>query len=75
MSKKAHSLGVAIVLAVLATVSIATAPAEAAEVVCKTNGVALGCVAAAAPAAVRHVGYTRVTPYDVRHVGYTRVWR
>ena len=26
-------------------------------------------------AAVRHVGYTRVTPYGVRHVGYTRVWR
>jgi hypothetical protein len=28
-----------------------------------------------APVAVRHVGYTRVTPYGVRHVGYTRVWR
>ena len=29
-----------------------------------------------APAAtVRHVGYTRVTPYGVRHVGYTRVRR
>jgi hypothetical protein len=27
------------------------------------------------PAAIRHVGYTRVTPYGVRHVGYTRVWR
>jgi hypothetical protein len=27
------------------------------------------------PVAVRHVGYTRVTPYGVRHVGYTRVWR
>lgn len=26
-------------------------------------------------AAVKHVGYTRVTPYGVRHVGYTRVWR
>ena len=24
---------------------------------------------------VKHVGYTRVTPYGVRHVGYTRVWR
>jgi hypothetical protein len=24
---------------------------------------------------VRHVGYTRVTPYGVRHVGYTRVRR
>ncbi len=26
-------------------------------------------------AAVKHVGYTRVTPYGVKHVGYTRVWR
>jgi hypothetical protein len=29
----------------------------------------------AGPVAVRHVGYTRVTPYGVRHVGYTRVRR
>jgi hypothetical protein len=28
-----------------------------------------------APISVRHVGYTRVTPYGVRHVGYTRVRR
>jgi len=29
-----------------------------------------------APAAtVRHVGYTRVTPWGIRHVGWTRVWR
>jgi hypothetical protein len=27
------------------------------------------------PVAIRHVGYTRVTPYGVRHAGYTRVWR
>ena len=27
------------------------------------------------PATVRHVGYTRVTPYGVKHVGYTRVRR
>src|SRR5579859_477236 len=27
------------------------------------------------PVAIKHVGYTRVTPYGVRHVGYTRVWR
>jgi hypothetical protein len=26
-------------------------------------------------ATVRHVGYTRVTPYGVKHVGYTRVRR
>src|SRR5437667_6197836 len=96
MSKTSHSVSVAIVLATLATVSIATAPAQAAEVICKTNGAAQGCVAAtapvapaapvaaasvtrvayaAAPAAVSHVGYTRVTPYGVRHVGHTRVWR
>jgi hypothetical protein len=25
--------------------------------------------------AVKHVGYTRVTPYGIKHVGYTRVWR
>ena len=24
--------------------------------------------------AVKHVGYTRITPYGVKHVGYTRVW-
>jgi hypothetical protein len=24
--------------------------------------------------AMKHVGYTRVTPYGVKHVGYTRVW-
>jgi hypothetical protein len=28
-----------------------------------------------APVSVRHVGYTRATPYGVRHVGYTRVRR
>jgi hypothetical protein len=28
-----------------------------------------------APVSVRHVGYTRVTPYGVRHIGYTRVRR
>jgi hypothetical protein len=27
------------------------------------------------PVAVKHVGYTRVTPNGVRHVGYTRVRR
>jgi hypothetical protein len=25
-------------------------------------------------ASVKHVGYTRVTPWGVRHVGYTRIW-
>src|SRR5262249_49024797 len=27
------------------------------------------------PTTVKHVGYTRVTPYGVKHVGYTRVRR
>ena len=27
------------------------------------------------PVTVKHVGYTRVTPYGVKHVGYTRVRR
>jgi hypothetical protein len=54
-------------------------------VYCKTAGVPQGCVVRPtavvrpvypmAPATVRHVGYTRVTPYGVRHVGYTRVRR
>jgi hypothetical protein len=73
----------------LATVSLTAAPAEAAMVYCKTAGVPQGCVVRtqpvirpvvrpiypAGPVAVRHVGYTRVTPYGVRHVGYTRVRR
>lgn len=80
--KTSRSLSVAIVLAALATLSIATAPAEAAEVVCKTNGVAQGCVAAAAPvvvapaapvAAATCVAYAAAAPAAVRHVGYTRM--
>jgi hypothetical protein len=89
MSKKSHFATAAIALATLATVSIASAPANAA-VICTAQG----CVAAApapivapiatttvahvaygAPVGVTHAGYTRVTPYGVRHVGYTRVWR
>ena len=84
MSKKSHSLSVAIVLATLATVSIATAPAQAAEVICKTNGVTQGCVAATAPvvvapaapiaaARVTRVAYAAAAPVAVSHVGYTRV--
>ena len=73
------------VLAALASVSLGAGPAQAAVVYCKTAGVPQGCVVRPtvvvrpvypmAPAAVRHVGYTRVTPYGVRHVGYTRVRR
>ncbi len=72
-------------LSTLASVSLGAGSAEAAVVYCKTAGVPQGCVVRPAvavrpvypmaPAAVRHVGYTRVTPYGVRHVGYTRVRR
>ena len=81
MSNKSHFVSAAIALATLASVSIATVPAQAAEVVCKTNGVAQGCVAAAAPVVVAPVAATSVTrvayaataPVAVSHVGYTRV--
>jgi len=93
MSKtKSISAALAAVFMSVAAASLATTPANAAAVYCKTAGVPQGCivrptpapVAAAGvarvgyyggPAAVKHVGYTRVTPYGVRHVGYTRVWR
>lgn len=70
MTKKSHFVSAAIAVATLATVSLSTAPANAAVV---TH---VGYVRVApAPVAVSHVGYTRVTPYGVKHVGYTRVWR
>jgi hypothetical protein len=94
---KSRFLGAAIATAILSTAALATAPANAAVVACKTAGVPQGCVvrtqpvvvtpvvrpiapiyraAVIAPAAtVRHVGYTRVTPWGIRHVGWTRVWR
>jgi hypothetical protein len=94
---KSRFLGAAIASAILSTAALASAPANAAVVYCKTAGVPQGCVmrtqpvvvapvvrtiapiyraaVIAPPATVRHVGYTRVTPYGVRHVGYTRVWR
>ena len=95
---KSRFLGAAIAFAVLSTAALATVPANAAVVYCKTAGVPQGCVVRTAPvvvapaapvaaatvtraavvtpaATVRHVGYTRVTPYGVRHVGYTRVRR
>ena len=72
-------------LSTLVSVALGAGSAEAAVVYCKTAGVPQGCVVRPtvvvrpvypmAPAAVRHVGYTRVTPYGVRHVGYTRVRR
>jgi 5,10-methylene-tetrahydrofolate dehydrogenase/methenyl tetrahydrofolate cyclohydrolase len=93
---KSRTLGSAIAFAVLTTAALATVPANAAVVYCKSAGVPQGCVVRTAPvvvapvvrpapvvraavvapgATVRHVGYTRVTPYGVRHVGYTRVRR
>jgi hypothetical protein len=94
---KSRTLGAAIAFAVLSTAALATVPANAAVVYCKTAGVPQGCVVRTQPvvvapvvrpvapiaraavvapgATVRHVGYTRVTPYGVRHVGYTRVRR
>jgi predicted secreted protein len=65
---KKSVLSAALALATLATVSLSTAPADAAVV---TH---IGYVNTAAPVAVNHYGYTRVTPYGVKHVGYTRVW-
>jgi hypothetical protein len=68
MTKRSRLVSAAIALATLAGVSLATAPANAAVV---TH---VGYVNTAAPVAVNHYGYTRVTPYGVKHVGYTRVW-
>jgi predicted secreted protein len=68
MTKKI--LSAAIALATLATVSFASAPANAAAYVAH-----VGYVNPSAGVAVNHYGYTRVTPYGVKHVGYTRVWR
>jgi predicted secreted protein len=64
---KKSVLSAALALATLATVSLSTAPADAAVV---TH---IGYVNTSAPVAVNHYGYTRVTPYGVKHVGYTRV--
>ena len=70
MTKKSRFVSAAIALATLAGISLATAPANAAVVVRH-----VAYVNPAAPIAVNHYGYTRVTPYGVKHVGYTRVWR
>ena len=63
-------ISAAIALATLAGISLATAPAANAAVVTH-----IGYVNAAAPVAVTHYGYTRVTPYGVKQVSYTRVRR
>ena len=85
MTKKSHFVSAAFALATLATVSFATAPAQAAEVACKTGGAVQGCVAAAtapvivAPAApiaattIAHAAYVAPAPVAVTHAGYTRM--
>jgi len=85
MTRKSHFVSAALALATLATVSFATAPAQAAEVACKTGGAMQGCVAAttapvvvapAAPVAtatVARAAYIAPAPVGVSHAGYTRV--
>jgi hypothetical protein len=80
MTKMSRLVTAAFALAALA--NIAASPAQAAEVVCKTNGAAQGCVAATAapvvvapvaPATVARVAYVAPAPVAVTHAGYTRV--
>jgi hypothetical protein len=84
MTKNSHFVSAAFALATLASLSFATAPAQAAEVACKTGGAVQGCVAAttapvvapAAPVAtttVAHAAYIAPAPVAVTHTGYTRV--
>jgi hypothetical protein len=84
MTKNSQLASIAFALAALATISFATAPAEAAEVICKTSGAAQGCVAATAPvyvapaapvaaASITRAAYIAPAPAAVSHVGYTRV--
>jgi hypothetical protein len=91
MSSKSKTLSAAIaaVLMSVAAASVATTPANAAAVYCKTAGVPQGCivrprpapvvvapVAPIAAASVVRVGYYGRYyggPVAVRHVGYTRV--
>ena len=76
---KSRTLGAAIALAVLSTAALATAPADAAVVYCKTAGVPQGCVARTTPVVVAPVVRRPVVapvvraPVAVGHVGYTRV--
>ena len=66
MSKKTSVIAAAIAVATLSLASLQ--PANAAVYV--RGGAFYGPTAT-----VKHVGYTRVTPWGVKHVGYTRVWR
>ncbi len=84
MTRNSQFVSAAFALATLATISFATAPAQAAEVICKTGGAAQGCVAATAPvivapaapiaaASLTRAAYIAAAPAAVSHVGYTRV--
>jgi hypothetical protein len=66
MSKKTSFIAAAVAVATLSLASVQ--PASAAVYV--RGGAFYGPTAT-----VKHVGYTRVTPWGVKHVGYTRVWR
>jgi hypothetical protein len=78
---KSRTLGAAIAFAVLSTAALATVPANAAVVYCKTAGVPQGCVARPTPVVVAPVVRPRPVvvapvaraPVAVGHVGYTRV--
>jgi len=76
---KSRTLGDAIAFAVLSTAALATAPANAAVMYCKTAGVPQGCVARTTPVVVAPVVRRPVVapvmraPVAVGHVGYTRV--
>ncbi len=79
---QSRSLGAAIAFAVLSTAALATAPANAAVVYCKTAGVPQGCVVRTAPVVVAPVvrprpvvvaPVVRSAPVAVGHVGVTRV--
>jgi len=82
-NKTSHFVSAAFALATLASVSFATAPAQAAEVACKTGGAVQGCVAATTPVVVAPAPVTTTTvhaayiapaaPVAVTHAGYTRV--
>ena len=86
---KSRTLGAAVAFAVLTTAALASAPADAAVVYCKTAGVPQGCVVRTAPVVVAPVVRRPVVapvvrprpvvvapdrgPTAVGHVGYTRV--
>jgi hypothetical protein len=85
LAKSKSIAAIAAILTTVAATSLATAPAQAAVVYCKTAGVPKGCVfrptvpapivaapvAPIAAARVTRIGYA--APVRVAHAGYTRV--